>query len=113
MCERRGSHSFVMVACTDVADGHGHGGGSVDGVFVDDFGGHEFGCAVPPEQIRVVAEDGVLVLETALAAAGEEEGIGKMGSAKVCDFDLAAVLSPEKIGGFDVAVDDALVMDLF
>lgn len=111
-----GRRSFFFF-CANVADGHGHGGWSVDGVFVDDLGGHEFGCAVPPEQVRVVEEDGVFpVFYTALAATaagGEEESIGEMGGAKVGYFDLTAVLGPEEVGGFDVAVDDTLVMDFF
>jgi len=116
VCEGRRWFSSALAASTDVAHGHGHDGGSVDRVFVDDLGGHEFGGTVPPEQIRVIEEDGVFPFSvscTPLAAAGEEEGIGKMRGAKVGDFDLTAVLGPEEIGGFDVAVDDALVMDFF
>lgn len=34
-----------------------------------------------------------------------------MGNAKVADLDLGAVRGPEEVGRFDVAVDDALVVD--
>jgi hypothetical protein len=34
-----------------------------------------------------------------------------MGDAKVTNLDLAAVFCPEQIRGFDVSMDDALMMD--
>ena len=41
----------------------------------------------------------------------ESLGIREMGDTKVGDFDGATVGSPEEVGGFDVSMDDALVME--
>lgn len=45
------------------------------------------------------------------ACSSQTLGIRKMGDAKVTNLDLATVFCPEQIRGFDVSMDDTLMMD--
>lgn len=54
---------------------------------------------------------GFVVLAVGSAGGGAEESVRDVRDAKVGDLDRAVVLGPEEVGGFDVAVDDALVVD--
>jgi hypothetical protein len=41
---------------------------------------------------------------------GQTLGIRKMGDAKVTNFDLATVFCPQKVRGFDISMDNTLMM---
>lgn len=71
------------------------------------LGGEEGGTASSLAQgFFVVGLAGLIVV-----GGGPQQGLRDMRDSKVRDLDGRMVFSPEKVGGFDVAVNDALVVN--